>query len=104
MKLELPGLRDKEVERNISMENEMAALREQLHHEKTQKLLKEQAISSMQEKMDGLEETRLRLETTLREKQREVYEGEVAVREQKRKAQKAKEKVNDSASSAEILK
>ena len=56
-------------------------------------MLKEQALSNLQDKQTGLMERQAELETTLREKQTGLLESESAVREQRTKAQRTKDKV-----------
>ena len=82
------------LEIRAATEEEAASLREKLHEEKTQRLLKEQAASSLQEKVQDLEERQAGLEMIIREKEAARAESETLAKEQKLKAQKSKEKVH----------
>lgn len=88
LKQKIPNL-----ERKASDGEEVVSLREQLHEEKLQKMLKEQALANLEDKVSGLTERQLSLEALLREKQGALQDSESLIREQKTKAQRSKDKV-----------
>ena len=92
METELTRLREK-VTVLASAEDEATLLREQLHIEKTQKLLNEQSVFNLKERLASLDENQLRLQTMLKEKQDELCKSEIETIEMKNKAQHFKDKV-----------
>lgn len=83
------------LEGKAALEEEAASLREQLQEEKTQRLLKEQVASRLQDKVRGLEERESALERQVREKEAALIDSESSARDHRQKAQRAKDKVSN---------
>lgn len=89
------------LEGKVALE-EASSLREQLQEEKTQRLLKEQAASHLQDKMHVLEERESVLERQLRMKESTLLDSESSARDYRQKAQRAKDKVPNCTSKSHL--
>ncbi len=96
LKEAMSSLREKMpmLEGRAAAEKETTSLREQLQEEKMQRMLKEQAASSLQERVQDLDERQVGMERLVREKEAARAESEALAREYKLKAQKSKDKVH----------
>ena len=70
-----------------------SSLEDELREEKLKVVLKDQAISSLNKKVKRMAATIGEMETMLKQKEDDIYQTEVSVREQKIKAQAMAEKV-----------
>ena len=95
MELELTGLQQKvpRLEKSALCEDEVASLREQLQQEKIQRVIGEQAVLSLQDKVASLEETKAEKDILLKEKHHTVLTTESYAKEQKIQCQRSREKV-----------
>ena len=84
----------KETEDRISsMQSEISRLKEQLHQEEIQRLLKEQSVSELQGRIRSLEESEKGLEAMVREKQEAILGESRTLEGQKQRTRKYSEKV-----------
>lgn len=95
MELELAGLQHKMpgLEKRALCEKEVASLREQLQQEKIQRMIGEQAVLSLQDKVASLEERKAEQDVLLEEKHHTVLTAETYAKEQKIMTQSSTDKV-----------
>ncbi len=69
------------------------SLLEELREERLKVLLKEEAVSNLEKKVERMSVSVTEMERVLKQKEEDIYHTEVAAREQKIKAQAMSEKV-----------